>query len=333
MCLQGLHCLVGAQYLNTMTNHSTCTVLFVAVTAVISFVCSIPRTFNTLSKLATLSAFFTFISVLLSMIFAGLEAHPAKYNPDPNHKGPDGKLMGGEPIVTAFPLPGTTFVAGMSAFLNISYTFIGQITLPSFIAEMRNPKDFSKALWVVTIAEIIVFSIVGAIVYVFTGTQYMTAPAFGSLSNEVYKKVAFSFMVPTLIFLGVLYASVSARFIFFRLFDNTRHKTEHTLVGWSSWAGILAVLWILAFIVAEVIPFFTDLLSIMSSLFDSFFGFIFWGVAYLRMQSADEAEKPGKPRSIRGWIGWGVNVFLIGVGLLFLGPGTYVRCISYSPSR
>ncbi|EFR01502.1 hypothetical protein MGYG_04510 [Nannizzia gypsea CBS 118893] len=321
--IQGLHCLVGAQYLNTMTNHSTCTVVFVAVTAVISFVCSIPRTFNTLSKLATLSAFFTFISVLLSMIFAGLEAHPAKYNPDPNHKGPDGKLMGGKPIVTAFPLPGTTFVAGMSAFLNISYTFIGQITLPSFIAEMRNPKDFSKALWAVTIAEVIVFSVVGAIVYVFTGTQYMTAPAFGSLSNEVYKKVAFSFMVPTLIFLGVLYASVSARFIFFRIFDNTRHKTEHTLVGWSAWAGILAVLWILAFIVAEVIPFFTDLLSIMSSLFDSFFGFIFWGVAYLRMQSADEAEKPGKPRSVRGWIGWGVNIFLVGVGLLFLGPGTY----------
>ncbi|KAF3480149.1 uncharacterized protein GIQ15_05496 [Arthroderma uncinatum] len=321
--IQGLHCLVGAQYLNTMTNHSTCTVVFVAVTAIISFFCSIPRTFNTLSKLATLSAFFTFISVLLAMIFAGLEAHPAKYNPDPNHKGPDGKPRGGEPIVTAFPLPGTTFVAGMSAFLNISYTFIGQITLPSFIAEMRNPRDFSKALWAVTIAEIIVFSIVGAVVYVFTGTQYMTAPAFGSLSNEVYKKVAFSFMVPTLIFLGVLYASVSARFIFFRLFDNTRHKTDHTLAGWSAWAGILAVVWILAFIVAEVIPFFTDLLSIMSSLFDSFFGFIFWGVAYLRMQSEDEAAKPGKARSMKGWIGWGINVFLIGVGLLFLGPGTY----------
>lgn len=307
-----------------MTNHSACTVLFVAVTAIISFFCSIPRTFNTLSKLATLSAFFTFISVLLSMVFAGLEAHPAKYNPDPSHKGPDGKIMGGEPIVTAFPLPGTTFMAGMTAFLNISYTFIGQITLPSFIAEMRNPKDFSKALWAVTIAEIIVFSIVGAVVYVFTGTQYMTAPAFGSLSNEIYKKIAFSFMVPTLIFLGVLYASVSARFIFFRLFDNTRHKTDHTLVGWSAWAGILAVVWILAFIVAEVIPFFTDLLSIMSSLFDSFFGFIFWGVAYLRMQSEDEAAKPEKPRTMRGWIGWGVNIFLIGVGLLFLGPGTYV---------
>ena len=82
------------------------------------------------------------------------------------------------------------------------------------------------------------FSIVGGVVYAYTGNQYMTAPAFGSLT-EVYKKVSFSFMVPTIIFLGVLYASVSARFIFFRIFHNSRHKSEHTLIGWATWTGIL----------------------------------------------------------------------------------------------
>ena len=136
---------------------------------IISWVCSIPRTFDTLSKGATLSAFFTFISVLLAAIFAGIEKHPAGYNPDPNHIDPvSGLKMGGEPTVLAVPLAGTTFVAGMNAFLNISYTFIGQITLPSFIAEMKEPKDFKKALWIVTIAEILVFSLVGAVVYAYT---------------------------------------------------------------------------------------------------------------------------------------------------------------------
>lgn len=116
-------------------------------------------------------------------------------------------FKGGEPIVTALPVKGTTFVLGMSAWLNISYTFIGQITLPSFIAEMKNPRDFPKALWAVTIAEVIVFSCVGAVIYAYTGNQYMTAPAFGSLGNSTNEKIAFSFMIPTLIFLGVLYAS------------------------------------------------------------------------------------------------------------------------------
>lgn len=203
------------------------TVSFGIIVAFVSWICSLPRTFDMLSKLGTASAFFTFISVILATIFAAIQYQPAGYTAEL-----------GAPIVTAFPLASTTFVSGLNAFLNISYTFIGQITLPSFIAEMKEPRDFPKALWVVTILEILVFSVVGAVVYAYVGNQYITAPAFGSL-DELYKKVAFSFMIPTLIFLGVLYASVSARFIFFRVFHNSRHKNEHTVVGWVSWAGIL----------------------------------------------------------------------------------------------
>ncbi|KIW60632.1 hypothetical protein PV05_00834 [Exophiala xenobiotica] len=323
--IQGLHVLTISRYLNTMSGHSMCTVGFAAIGAVVCWLCSMPRTFSALSKLGAISAFTTFISVILAAAFAGAEGKhgTAGYNPDPNHINANGVKMGGEPLVLVVPLAGTTFVSGMNAFLNISYTFIGQITLPSFIAEMRNPYDFRKAIWVVTICEIILFSLVGGIVYGYTGTQYNTAPAFYSLGNEVYKKVSFSFMIPTLIFLGVLYASVSARFVFFRLFEGTRHKSSHTVVGWAAWAGILAVTWIVAFIVAEVIPFFADLLALMSSLFDSFFGWIFWGVAYLRMRQADLGQGFYKKRGIRGWIGFLMNIFIIIVGFYFLGVGTY----------
>lgn len=215
------------------------TVSYSVIMFILCWICSLPRTFEALSKLGAASAGFTFISVLLATIFAGVEKHPAGYDPRPSYTTAAGKeAVGGDPLWTALPVAGTTFVAGMSAFLNISYTFIGQITLPSFIAEMKEPRDFPKALWACTIAEIIVFGLVGSIIYVYTGNQYMTAPAFGSL-EDVYKKVSFSFMIPTLIFLGVLYASVSARFVFFRIFQNSRHKNEHTIIGWGTWAAIL----------------------------------------------------------------------------------------------
>ena len=61
------------------------------------------------------------------------------------------------------------------------------------------------ALWAVTIAEVIVFTICGALVYHFVGNQYIVSPAFGSLT-ETYKKIAFSFAIPTIIFLGALYS-------------------------------------------------------------------------------------------------------------------------------
>ena len=215
------------------------TVVFGVVTTVICWVASLPRTFDMLSKLGTASAIFTFVSVVLATIFSGIEDHPAGFRTEPGTSPKTGlPLPFGNPIVTAIPVTGTTFVAGLNAFLNISYTFIGQITLPSFIAEMRDPRDFPKALWACTILEILVFSVVGSVIYAYTGNQYMTAPAFGSL-EPLFKKISFSFMVPTLIFLGVLYASVSARFIFFRLFHNSQHKNEHTLIGWGTWTLIL----------------------------------------------------------------------------------------------
>lgn len=310
--IMGLHCLVGAEWLNTVSDHGTCTIAFAVVTAVVSWVCSLPRTFGTLSKLGTASAAFTFVSVILAAIFAGIQSHPAGWSP-----------ARGAPIIAALPAKGTTFVAGLNAFLNISYTFVGQITLPSFIAEMKQPRDFPKALWAVTVAEVVVFAVVGAVVYAYTGRQYMASPAFGALGNRVEKIVSFSFMVPTLVFLGVLYASVSARFLFFRLFAGTRHVSSHTVVGWAAWAALLAGLWVLAWIVAEVIPFFSDLLSIMSSLFDSFFGFIFWGVAYLRLRRAQDGPGFWHRRGWPGYVGLVVNVAIIGIGLFFLGPGTY----------
>ncbi|KAF1946145.1 hypothetical protein EJ02DRAFT_450918 [Clathrospora elynae] len=310
--IMGLHCLVGAKWWNTITGHGACTIVFAAVTAIISFTASLPRTFSTLATLGTGSALFTFVSVILATGFAGGEGKPSGY---PSL---------GEPQVLAIPVAGTTFVAGMSAFMNISYTFIGQITLPSFIAEMKEPKDFPKALWAVTICEVIIFSLVGGIIYGYTGTQYITSPAFGSISNEVYKKVSFTFMVPTIIFLGVLYASVTARFVLFRIHGPTsRHRNDNTIVGWATWIAILAVLWVFAFIIAEVIPFFSDLLSLMSSLFDSFFGFIFWGVAYFQLRSEKYGPDYWKTRGFRGYFGFFFNITLCLIGLLFLTAGTY----------
>ncbi len=97
-----------------------------------------------LSKLGTASAVFTFVSVLLAAIFAGVESHPAGFDPRDSYTTPSGSIaIGGVPIVTALPVAGTTFVAGLNAFLNISYTFIGQITPPSFIAEMKEPRFVS----------------------------------------------------------------------------------------------------------------------------------------------------------------------------------------------
>ena len=61
----------------------------------------------------------------------------------------------------------------------------------------------------------------------------------------------------------------------------------------------------------------------MSSLFDSFFGFIFWGVAYFRMRTADGKLSLLREQSLSGYLLAAFNVFIVLVGVFFLTLGTY----------
>jgi hypothetical protein len=61
----------------------------------------------------------------------------------------------------------------------------------------------------------------------------------------------------------------------------------------------------------------------MSSLFDSFFGFIFWGVAYIRMRRVDGGVKWLSEQTSYGYMMLAFNIFIILIGLFFLGAGTY----------
>lgn len=319
--IQALHVLVGAKYFNTISDNyglpggrNICSIVFAVITTIICFLISLPRTFSSMSGIAYFSAATMFIAVVLAMAFAGVQDHPYKYT--------------GDKIVWHVWAPeGTSYVMAMSAFLNIVYTFVGQITYPSFISQMKRPAEFKKALVIVTLAELITFALAGSIIYVYVGNEYITAPAFGSLTGN-FKKVAFSFALPTILFLGSLYSNVSSQFIFLQIFkEGSKDRESHTVKGWSVWILLNAVLWIIAFVVAEVIPFFSDLLSLMSSLFDCWFGFVFWGIAYFKLKQKKDPNfrfwKFIKEAPILIKIESFINIALIAIGFYILGPGLY----------
>lgn len=313
--IQGMHVLTGAEYLNTISNHALCTVVFTVIVVIVNFLFSLPRTFSSLSWLAMVASVTMFIAIILGIIFAGIEDHPGDYDPATPVKW------------SLWPVEGTTFVEAMNAVLNIIFLFAGQVTFPSFIAEMENPRDFPKALYLIFILSSIVYALSGAILYVYVGKDYVVSPALGSL-NDLYTKISFSFTVPTIVILGVLFSSVTSRFIFFRVFRNTKHLTSHTKVGWFSWAGLVFATWVLAFIVAEAIPIFNSLLSVMSSLFSCWFGFLFWGIAYFQMRTIDYGPGWWKRETLYGYSKIGLNILIIIIGLFLLGPGTYATIMS-----
>lgn len=249
------------------------------------------------------------ISILLFLVFAGIEKAPL-YGYNGNYPT-DGLVK-----TNAFPLPGTTWVACMNAVLNITFLWVPQILFPTFIAEMEKPQDFPKALAVLTVISAILFIVPPAIGYRYLG-QYATAPAFGSLGVVSYKKASFGFViVPTLI-IGVIYANVTAKFIYTRVLGTSRHTHSHTVVGWGVWAIIMVGIYLVAFVFAEVIPSMGDFLSLLSATFDSFFGFIYFAIAYWQLNRGSLFK--GLGRSINTVF----NIFIFIVGLFVLGPGLY----------
>lgn len=104
--LIGFHVLTGAKVLNTLSDHSMCTVIFSAITAIMGVVMSIPRTLNHVSFMSMFSAACMGLAILLFLIFAGIEDAPY-YGYNGNYP------TAGKVRTYAFPLPGTTWVACM----------------------------------------------------------------------------------------------------------------------------------------------------------------------------------------------------------------------------
>jgi hypothetical protein len=326
--LIGFHVLTGAKILNTLSDHSLCTVVFSVITMIMGIVMSLPRTLRHVSFMSMFSGKFHLqsylrlpnayssipaacmgLAILLFLIFAGIEDAPLYgYNGD---YPTDGLVK-----TYAFPLPGTTWVACMNAVLNISFLWVPQILFPTFISEMERPQDFPKSLAVLAAISTFLFIVPPSIGFKYLG-QYSTAPAFGSLGVTAYKKSSFAFViVPTLV-IGVIYANVSAKFIYFRIMGSSRHAHSNTIIGWGVWGAVMVGIWAVAFIFSEVVPSMGDFLSLLGAAFDSFFGFIFFAVAYYQLYKGKLFSSVA--RSIMTVI----HVFVMMCGLFLLGPGLY----------
>ncbi|RPA77120.1 hypothetical protein BJ508DRAFT_173398, partial [Ascobolus immersus RN42] len=284
--IQGMHVVLGGMFLNTLTGHSMCTVYFYIITAVVSFFLSLPRPFSALSTMAGLSGVTTFLMILLSIIFSGVLFSRSHASPPT----PAGTPIG----LNLWPKQGTTYIQGAMAFLNIAYTFIGQLALPTFIAEMKNPMQFPRVVYAVSFAELAIAVLAGSLILYFKAEMAVgegrevvfNAPEF--TDNPVFKKICICFGLPTILFLGVMFSTLSSKFLFFLIFPATsRHRDDKTLKSRLTWCSLHALTWTAAFLIASVIPIFSDLLGLMCAVFDSFLGFIFWGLAWIRLRKED----------------------------------------------
>ncbi|EMD00264.1 hypothetical protein BAUCODRAFT_64323 [Baudoinia panamericana UAMH 10762] len=253
----GSHVLTFTIAMNAITGHATCTIVWGIIGLVILCICSLPRTLKKVSYMSIASFISIFSAVMVTMIGVGIE------QPDP--------------VVHATVKTG--FASAFASVTNIIFAYAGHVAFFSFISELKNPKDFPRALIFLQAWDITLYIIVALVVYRYTGPD-VKSPALGS-ANNVVKRVAYGIALPTIIIAGIIYAHVAAKYIYVRIFRGTKHMSKRTWLAVGSWVGIVLCLWVIAWIIAESIPVFNDLLSLISSLFASWFTYGLSGVLWL----------------------------------------------------
>ncbi|KAJ5172126.1 hypothetical protein N7492_004719 [Penicillium capsulatum] len=316
LCLElllaaGSHCLTGTIAFANITGSHVCSLVFGAVSAVILLIFAIPPSFSEMAILGFVDFASIIIAVIITIIGTGVESSHSMSLSEVNW--------------SAWPKENLTFAEAFIALSNIIFAYSFALCQFSFMDEMHTPTDFPKSIWALGLTEISIYTITGALVYAFVG-QGVKSPALLSAGHTL-SRVAFGIALPVIFISGSINTVVLGRLIHGRIFQDSNIRFVNTKWGWITWLTVVTVLTILEFVVAEVIPFFDDLLSLISSLFVSGFTFYFPAIMWFMFL------RNGNMLSPMNILLTVVNVLIFAVGLIVLVAGTYSSIVDIVSAR
>lgn len=269
--VMGSHVLTWTIMLNVITGHATCTIVWSVIGLVLFWLLDLPRTLRSVSWLSIVSCLSILSAVLITMIDVGV----------------------------APPSPGTVsatemveFSTAFNAVSNIIFAYGGHSAFFQFMSEVRDLREFPKAIYALQATDTLLYLLAAIVISYYAGDQ-VTSPAIGS-AGPLVAKVAWGIAIPTILVAGVVYGHVAAKYIYVRTFRGTPHLTAKSFYSYSIWAAITLGLWIAAWIIAESIPSFNDLLSLISALFAAWFSYGLSGLIWLFLNHGQWFSSPKK---------------------------------------
>lgn len=170
---------------------------------------------------------------------------------------------------------------------------MGHVAFFGFISELKEPRDYDKALYLLQGTNTSLYVIAAVVIYRYGGSN-VASPALGS-TGPVLRKVAYGVAIPTVSFsegfslslifffcffistfsnlilelqiviAGVVNGHVAVKYIYVRIFRGTDHMHKRSMLSVSTWIGLALALWVIGWIIAEAIPVFDNLLSLIVS--------------------------------------------------------------------
>lgn len=298
--------------LNAVSTHATCTAVWMVVVFVVSFAAASIRTLGNITWLGWIGLASILSAVLVMTVSVGVQERP--------HDAPKAPLPWDKDFKVANP---TTFAGGISAVANILFAAAGTPTYFGIISEMRDPRQYKRAMLINQAFVTTVYIVIASVVYWFCG-QYVAQPALGS-AGPIMKKIAYGLSIPGLFFSVFLWIHIPAKFIFVRLLRGSRHLNANTPTHWALWIGLAFAATLIAYIIASAIPILDSIISLVGALFAPTLCIIPFGIMYLHLTVRYRRWSEIPFRHKIGAV-WAVLVIII--GLFITGAGTYGAVIT-----
>ncbi|KAL1406706.1 hypothetical protein Q8F55_008412 [Vanrija albida] len=238
--------------LNAVSAHATCTAVFIAVGGVLAFLLGSIRTLGKITWIGWVGLASLLIAIFIVTIAVGVQDRPSAA---PQH-GPFDK---------EFRLFGkSTFAQATSGVNQILFAYGSTPMFFGVASEMREPRQFTRAMQGSMYFLTVIYVVVGTVVYVYCG-KFVASPSLGS-AGPLLKKVCYGIAIPGLLATLTLFTHMAAKNIFVRVLAGSKHLTSNSMVHWVTWLGITAGCAIIGYIIASAIPIFDTLLSFIGAL-------------------------------------------------------------------
>ncbi|KAG7135335.1 N amino acid transport system protein like [Verticillium longisporum] len=204
--VMGSHLLTWTICLNTLTNSSTCTIVWAVVGLAVFWVLNLPRTLKWTSYMSMTSCLSITVAMLMTLGDVATE-----------------KPIGSGSIEVARHLG---FTGAFLAVTNIAVAFSSHSCFFSVIGEFKNPDDWPKALALLQICDTTLYLLAAIVIYVYVG-QDVPSPALSAAHSPTMRKAIWGY-------------------IFSRMFRDTKHMIRRTKLSFASWFsyGLPGIFWL-----------------------------------------------------------------------------------------
>ncbi|GAA5832495.1 hypothetical protein JCM11251_001346 [Rhodosporidiobolus azoricus] len=293
--------------LNAVSEHGTCTAVFVAVSAIATYPIASVRKLENIRALGWIGLVSIMAALLTLTIAVPVGGRPALAP----QEGPF------DVEIVLFGQP--TFAQGMNAVGTLWWAWCGGASFLPVYSEMRDIRDYKKAVAVSQSFVTTTYCLIATVVYCFAG-QYVASPALGT-AGVLIKKITYGIAIPGLLFTSVLNTHLSAKYLFFRFLRGSRHLTTPTKVHWGVWLGCTFGCLLFSYIVASAIPVFDGLVGLIGALLGAFLALNAQAMMFLHDHR--DFWKVKEKRTPLLWFGMIANILLVLVASFIMVAGTY----------